>query len=849
MLMQPSLDFVPNESTTLVRFGQLLQKMWRNLALIVNGQISFGDGVNRNNIDGVWANLTTPVAPNIDFTVTHNLGRLPVGYLVTYKDRAVDVYTGSVAATNTTLTLRATVASAAIRLFIFCLLFLLGTTTYAQTTVNLTVQDTNSAFWAGPWTVSIVPQGNVNPPPIPQLITGGGSLATQTGTLAAGLATILLPANVNISPAGTHWYFSVCFSATGPCYNQLVTVGTATPMALTLTPPPPSATSGGSSFPVTTPQVVSSGGSITPTGTGQVNGNNVTQFPDGNGVYLAPSCPVNVPQCFAVFADVQDSYNATYTSGSPTVTTLASDPPFVCPGAVFPCSTPGPGSDAGKIAFAAGNCPGTVNDCTYDVHQTTITTVNSAHSVTLGLNATNNSSAGADSNVFFWGHDDGAQIVAAFTSLFPVTFSGAPLKRFTQPTKSLYLTCGMMFTSLPPFIASTTLDANGAIIKGCGGGSPIILLPKMNCVTTGNTGCIFSDPTFNLENQGTYLPGWNLKDITFWGGNTDVPDTAATYSNPANGIFIQFNDRLDNVWVIGWGWNNAAVTVNGIDNAAATMINSGSVAGGTTACVASGAVGATATIFGGSCGGTFRSPNGYGLVINNQTATQAVVTSGMYTNQTGSDVVVTNLNGIWIDYGSHVTGQFLNSGATTASYLHGTWLDQFGGGGSTLAVSNGVVHLDAVHFSASGAPINQTGGVIYDDCGNGVLPGSTPIITTLFGSCSITGVADVAGNHVLTSGWGTANVNTITGSVNDVRFTISVTAGVPAASPVLTDTFATPYWATPSGGCTLIQEGGTFGILTNPVPSALTRTGITWTFAGTPVATQSYTFVRHCANS
>ena len=126
MLMQPSLDFVPNESTTLVRFGQLLQKMWRNLSLIINGQISFGDGINRNNIDGVWANVTTPVAPNTDFTITHNLGRLPVGYWIMYKDRAVDVYTGSVAATFSTLTLRATVASAVIRLFIICFLLFIG---------------------------------------------------------------------------------------------------------------------------------------------------------------------------------------------------------------------------------------------------------------------------------------------------------------------------------------------------------------------------------------------------------------------------------------------------------------------------------------------------------------------------------------------------------------------------------------------------------------------------------------------------------------------------------------------------------------------------------------------------
>src|SRR5208282_1661434 len=188
MLMQPSLDFTPKKENTLVLFGAMLQKMWRNLSLIINGQINFGDGTNRNNIDGVWANLTTPGAPNTDFTVTHNLGRIPVGYWIMEKDRAVDVYTGSVVATTSQITLRATVASAVIRLFIICLVLFLGVTRVsAQTTVNLTVQDTGSTFWTGPWTVSILPPAGVVPPPTPTIVSGGGSLATQTGTLSAGL--------------------------------------------------------------------------------------------------------------------------------------------------------------------------------------------------------------------------------------------------------------------------------------------------------------------------------------------------------------------------------------------------------------------------------------------------------------------------------------------------------------------------------------------------------------------------------------------------------------------------------------------------------------------------------------
>jgi len=172
-----------------------------------------------------------------------------------------------------------------------------------------------------------------------------------------------------------------------------------------------------------------------------------------------------------------------------------------------------------------------------------------------------------------------------------------------------------------------------------------------------------------------------------------------------------------------------------------------------------------------------------------------------------------------------------------------------GCGFNPIAISGGAVHLQGVKIVAGGNPIVQTGGTIFDD-GGVVITGAVgnPTITNLFGSASITGTADVAGNHVLTSGWGTANVNTLSGSTNDVKFTISVTAGAPAAGPVLTDTFAVSYLATPNGGCSLIQVAGTFGVITNPAFSALSRTGVTWTFSGTPVVGQSYTFVRHCSN-
>ena len=106
-------------ATMIERFTHAtLNSRWATLAQAVNHHISFGDGENADNIDGVWASVTTPVTPGTDFTITHNLGRKPVGVDLKQKDMPVDVYTGSTPWNGQTITLKATAASAVIKLFI-----------------------------------------------------------------------------------------------------------------------------------------------------------------------------------------------------------------------------------------------------------------------------------------------------------------------------------------------------------------------------------------------------------------------------------------------------------------------------------------------------------------------------------------------------------------------------------------------------------------------------------------------------------------------------------------------------------------------------------------------------------
>lgn len=121
-MAQVAPTLVPPVKWELKEVWRVIRRIYELLATQLNGNVEFGNPTSGPvNIRGVWATVTTPAGANTDFTVTHNLGRVAVAYLVTTKDRAVDVYTSPTAnaAPATTIILRASVASAAITMFLF----------------------------------------------------------------------------------------------------------------------------------------------------------------------------------------------------------------------------------------------------------------------------------------------------------------------------------------------------------------------------------------------------------------------------------------------------------------------------------------------------------------------------------------------------------------------------------------------------------------------------------------------------------------------------------------------------------------------------------------------------------
>lgn len=96
-----------------------ISDLFETIQRVLNGNITFGDAVDYDNIKGKWVEFTSHVTPDTEFTVTHDLGQIPTGFLdVGYKDKAGVLYRGSTTWTTSSIYLKCNVASTACRIFI-----------------------------------------------------------------------------------------------------------------------------------------------------------------------------------------------------------------------------------------------------------------------------------------------------------------------------------------------------------------------------------------------------------------------------------------------------------------------------------------------------------------------------------------------------------------------------------------------------------------------------------------------------------------------------------------------------------------------------------------------------------
>ena len=93
-----------------VSMGDLLNM----LDAILNRGITFDD-----NVDCRRVSVTSHGTPGTEFSVSHTLGKVPIGYIVCGQNGAGSVYDGTTANTATTLFLKSDVGGVVFRLIVF----------------------------------------------------------------------------------------------------------------------------------------------------------------------------------------------------------------------------------------------------------------------------------------------------------------------------------------------------------------------------------------------------------------------------------------------------------------------------------------------------------------------------------------------------------------------------------------------------------------------------------------------------------------------------------------------------------------------------------------------------------
>ena len=82
--------------------------------------ISLGNGSGwAGKLDAEFISYTTNATANTEDAISHNLGRVPVGYIVVKNGNGGVIYNGSTAWTNTTIYLKCTTASNPVTILIF----------------------------------------------------------------------------------------------------------------------------------------------------------------------------------------------------------------------------------------------------------------------------------------------------------------------------------------------------------------------------------------------------------------------------------------------------------------------------------------------------------------------------------------------------------------------------------------------------------------------------------------------------------------------------------------------------------------------------------------------------------
>ena len=112
---------VLNSSTPMADQMSVLQTQMDKVYTCLQGRVSFGTGatgVDGQNIEGKFMQFTSSGTPDAENTIAHNIGSIPIGYLVMNQDKAGSLYSSATAWTSSNMYLKCSVASVTFLIFV-----------------------------------------------------------------------------------------------------------------------------------------------------------------------------------------------------------------------------------------------------------------------------------------------------------------------------------------------------------------------------------------------------------------------------------------------------------------------------------------------------------------------------------------------------------------------------------------------------------------------------------------------------------------------------------------------------------------------------------------------------------
>jgi len=95
-----------------------LLESFSTLSVVLNGGLGFGNGTDKDNIAGKWVTYTTNAVANTEDTVAHNLGVVPVGFIVMIPPGSGTINKGTTSWTTTNIYLKCSAANQTAKLFL-----------------------------------------------------------------------------------------------------------------------------------------------------------------------------------------------------------------------------------------------------------------------------------------------------------------------------------------------------------------------------------------------------------------------------------------------------------------------------------------------------------------------------------------------------------------------------------------------------------------------------------------------------------------------------------------------------------------------------------------------------------